>query len=288
LRIAGATRNLTLYEVEDGQYEGTYTLSERDNIAARSPVTANLRVGNQVASMVLNESLQIGVGYHSAEAMPGPQPSIGRFDVEPVAELSRGNVLQFTLYGTPGGKADIVIQGVKGKILLPEVNNGEYSNIYTIRNRDRIASNSVVTANLIVGDRITSVTLGRSLLSASAAAPRRTNRICNNCGTIEAINLVEVKGEGGYLGTIGGGVVGALLGSQVGDGGGRTAAQIAGAIGGAYAGHAIEGSARKSIHYEVLVRLQNSATQTITYASDPGYRVGDKVRINNGVIERTP
>lgn len=284
LRIAGATHNLPMVEVEDGQYQGTYTISERDNITARSPVTANLRVGNQVVSMVLNESLQIGVGYHSAESIPGQQPSIGRFDVEPVADLGGGSVLQFTLFGTPGGKADLTIQGVKGKILLPEVNNGEYSNTYTIRNRDQIAPNSIVTANLLVGDRITSVTLGKTLLNASA--PIRTNRICNNCGTVEAINLVEVKGEGGYLGTIGGGVVGALLGSQIGDGGGRTAAQIAGAIGGAYAGHAIEGNARKSIHYEVLVRLQNGATQTVTYASAPGFRVGDKVKISNGVIER--
>ncbi|MFD2271113.1 hypothetical protein ACFS07_08190 [Undibacterium arcticum] len=74
LRIAGATRNLTLIEVEAGQYEGTYTISGRDNIAARSPVTANLRVGNQVASAVLTESLQVGVGQHNAIAMPGPQP----------------------------------------------------------------------------------------------------------------------------------------------------------------------------------------------------------------------
>lgn len=286
LRIAGATRNLILAEVEAGQYEGTYTISDRDKIAARSPVTANLRVGNKVASAVLNESLQVGVGYHSAKAMPGPQPRIERFDVEPVADLSGGTDLRFTLFGTPGGKVDLAIKGVKGKILLPEVNSGEYANTYTIRNRDRIASNSVVTANLRVGERVTSATLGKAL--QSAAAPVRTARICNNCGTIEAVNLVEVKGEGSYLGTIGGGVAGALLGSQIGEGRGRTAAQIAGALGGAYAGRAIEGKSRTSNHYEVLVRLQNGATQTFTFAAEPGYRVGDKVKINDGVIVRNP
>ncbi|MHB9102667.1 MAG: glycine zipper 2TM domain-containing protein, partial [Sulfuricella sp.] len=286
LRIAGATRNLILAEVDAGQYEGTYTISERDKIAARSPVTANLRVGNQVASAVLNESLQVGVGYHSAKAMPGPQPGIERFDVEPIADLSGGNDLRFTLFGTPGGKVDIVIKGVKGKIFLPEVNSGEYASTYTIRNRDRIASNSVVTANLRVGERVTSAILGKAL--QSAAAPVRPARICNNCGTVEAVNLVEVKGEGSYLGTIGGGVVGALLGSQIGEGRGRTAAQIAGALGGAYAGRAIEGKSRASNHYEVLVRLQNGATQTFTFAAEPGYRVGDKVKINDGVIVRNP
>jgi len=286
LRIEGATRNLILVETEAGVYEGTYTINSRDKIAARSPVTANLRVGNQVVSAVLNESLQVGVGYHSAKVMPGPQPSIDRFDVEPVADLSGGNDLRFTVLGTPGGKVDLAIKGVKGKVLLPEVNNGEYANTYTIRNRDRIKSNSVVTANLRVGERVTSVILGKAL--QSAAAPVRAARICNNCGTVEAINLVEVKGEGSYLGTIGGGVVGALLGSQIGEGRGRTAAQIAGALGGAYAGHAIEGKSRTSNHYEVLVRLQNGATQTVSFTAEPGYRVGDKVKINDGVIVRNP
>lgn len=286
LRIEGATRNLTLIEVEAGVYEGTYTISSRDKIAARSPVTANLRVGNQVVSAVLNESLQVGVGYHSDKGMQGQQPNINRFDVEPVADLGGGNDLRFTLFGTPGGKVDLAIKGVKGKILLPEVRSGEYTNTYTIRTRDQITSNSVVTANLRVGDHVTSATLGKPLQSASA--PVRAARICNNCGTVEAINLVEVKGEGSYLGTIGGGVVGALLGSQVGSGSGRTAAQIAGALGGAYAGHTIEGNVRKSNHYEVLVRLQNGTTQTIVFAAEPGYRVGDKVKINNGTIVRNP
>jgi outer membrane lipoprotein SlyB len=288
LRIAGATRNLSLVETEAGQYEGTYTISSRDKIAARSPVTANLRAGNQVASAVLNESLQVGVGYHSAKAMPGPQPRIERFNVEPSADLSGGNDLHFTVLGTPGGKVDLAINGVKGKVFLPEVNTGEYASTYTIKNRDRIASNSVVTANLRVGERLTSVTLGKALQSAAAPAPVRVARNCSNCGTVEAVNLIEVKGEGSYLGAIGGGIVGALLGSQVGGGNGRTAAQIAGAVGGAYAGHAIEGKSRASNHYEVVVRLENGATQTGTFTDEPGYRVGDKVKINDGVIVRNP
>jgi outer membrane lipoprotein SlyB len=286
LRIAGARHNLPLVESESGQYEGIYTISSRDRIAARSPVTANLRVGNQVASAVLNESLQVGVGYHSEKAMPGPQPKIERFNVEPAADLSGGNDLRFTVFGTPGGKVDLAINGVRGKIFMSEVNNGEYTSTYTIRNRDRIASNSVVTANLRVGERVTSVTLDKALQSAAAPAPVRVARICNNCGTVEAVNLIEVKGEGSYLGVVGGGVVGALLGSQVGGGNGRTAAEVAGAVGGAYAGRALEGNARKTNHYEVLVRLQTGAVQTVSFAADPGYRIGDKVKINDGVIVR--
>jgi outer membrane lipoprotein SlyB len=288
MRIDGAMRNLTLVEIEPGRYEGSYTISSRDKIVARSAVTANLRVGNQVVSAVLSESLQIGVGKHSVKSAPGPQPVIGRFDVVQSRDLSPGDDLQFTVFGTPGGKVDLAINGVKGKIYLPEIKSGEYANSYTIRNRDRIASNSVVTAYLHLGERTTSAMLGKALQNAAAAPPLQADRICVNCGTVETINLVEVNGDGNYLGTIGGGVVGALLGRQVGGGSGRTVAQIAGAVGGAYAGNRIQANISKTTHYEVVVRLQNGATQIVPFTTEPVYRVGDKVQINDGVMVRRP
>lgn len=296
LHIVGAQRNLNLYEGEAGHYEGAYTISNRDRITPASTVTANLRVGNQVVTNVLSTSLQANAGSRNqrqaerrAERQAGAAlPKITRFDVQPSSELDRGSDLAFTLYGTPGGKAEVTIAGAKGKFFLDEMKSGEYSGIYTIKRRDRIASNSIVTANLLVGDRSTTTTLNKALLSAAvpvaAQAPRE--RICVTCGTVEAVNVVEVKGDGGYLGTIGGGVVGGLLGNQVGGGSGKTAATVVGAIGGALAGHAIEGKVRKTVHYEVLVRLQNGGTQTITFEADPGYRVGDKVKINDGVLSR--
>ena len=288
LHIEGAQRNLILAEVEAGQYEGVYTISGRDKIGARSPVTANLRVGNQVASLVLNESLQVGVGYHGAKMAPGPQAQITQFNVKPATDLKGGNELAFSVLGTPGAQVDLSIQGVKGKVLLPEVKSGEYASTYTIRNRDRIVRSSVVTANLRAGERVTSVTLGQPLLNAEVPAPLPVSRICNSCGTVELVHVVEVKGEGSYLGTIGGGVVGAILGNQVGAGNGRTAAQIAGALGGAYAGRALEGKSHDSNYFEVVVRLQNGTTQTMSFATEPGFRVGDKVRINDGVLVRNP
>ena len=295
LRIAGAQRNLNLTEVEPGQYSGTYTISSRDRITARSAVTGNLRIGNQVASAVLSESLLIGVGQHSENRAPGPAPQISRFEVQPSPDLSGGSELPFTLRGTPGGKADLAIGGTKGKFFLQEVQSGEYTGTYTVKRSDRISANSPVTANLLVGQRTTSATLGRPLMLAnSAPAPlaapvqqqARQQRICNACGVVEAVNQVDVKGDGSYLGTIGGGVVGALLGSQVGSGNGRTAAEIAGALGGAYAGREVEKNTRKTAHYEVLVRLQNGGAQTVSFPADPGYRVGEKVRLTDGTLTR--
>ena len=287
--IAGANRNLTLTETDPGQYQGTYTVGTRDKITPNSRVTANLRVGNQIASDVLSESLVRGPNYQRrAERMAANAlPRIERFDVVGDDSLRAGNELTFTVYGTPGAKVEMAITGARGVFFLPEVRPGEYTGAYTIRRADRIASNSVVTANMRYEDRVATAVLNKPLLVAAAPAPAtRIVRYCTNCATVEAINVVEVKGDGNYLGAIGGGLAGAVLGSQVGGGSGRTAAQVAGAVGGAYVGRNIERNARKTTHYEVLVRFPNGGTQTVMYENDPGLRVGEKVKVNDGVLTR--
>ncbi|ATQ75908.1 hypothetical protein CR152_16240 [Massilia violaceinigra] len=290
LSIAGANRNLNLTETEPGQYEGTYTLGGRDNITGSSAVTANLRVGNQVTSGVLSESLLRDVGRHPRDNQGRERaadvPRIERFDVQGSDDLSPGNELTFSVYGTPGAKVDMVIAGTRGVFFLPEVKPGEYSGDYTIRRADRIAPNSAVTATMRIGGRVSAAVLGKPLRVAAATPTPREVRYCTNCATVDAINVIEVNGDGNYLGTIGGGVVGAVLGSQVGKGSGRTAAQIAGAVGGAYVGRNIERRARKTQHYEVVIRFNNGGTQTVTYENDPGLRVGEKVRITDGVLSR--
>ena len=291
LSIAGANRNLNMTETEPGQYEGTYTLGGRDRINGNSAVTANLRVGNQVTSGVLSESLLRGVGAHPRDNRgrdnTAGMPRIERFEVQGNDDLRAGNDLEFSLYGTPGAKVDMVIEGTRGVFFLPEVSPGQYSGSYIIRRNDRIATNSKVTATMRSGNRVSTAVLGKPLMVAAAPAQQtRVVRYCSNCGTVDAINVIEVNGEGNYLGAIGGGVVGALLGSQVGSGSGKTAAQVAGAVGGAYIGRNIERKAKRTQHYEVVVRFANGGTQTVTYENDPGLRVGEKVKINNGVLAR--
>ncbi|GAC1427355.1 MAG: hypothetical protein NVSMB6_27550 [Burkholderiaceae bacterium] len=291
LRIAGAQRNLALSESEPGRYTGTYTISSRDRISARSTVTGNLRLGNQVVSSVLAESLQLGVGPAPTQPRaPGTDPQITRLEVRPATDLAGGSELPFTMYGTPGGKADIAIDGVRGRFFLDETRKGEYSGTYTVRRSDRITPDTAVVGNLRVGQRTTSARLRQPLVVANAPqqavqAPQK-QKYCSSCGVVEAVNQIDVKGDGGYLGTIGGGLAGALLGSQVGNGNGRTAAEIAAALGGAYAGHEVQTNLRKSSHYEILVRLENGGTQTVSSAVDPGYRIGDKVRITDGQLTR--
>ena len=292
LNIKGATRNLALTETDPGEYEGTYVIGTRDRITANSQVTANLRVGNLVTSGVLAESVQRAPGARRNDrgqyAANDGAPRIERFDVQGDTQLTPGNELNFTVYGTPGAKVDMAIEGAKGVFFLPEVKPGEYAGEYIIRRSDRIASNSVVTANMRIGNRVATTKLNKPLLLASTTpvTAAAVSRYCGNCAVVEAINVVQVDGDGNYLGTIGGGVIGAAIGCQIGDGKGKTAAQIAGALGGAYIGRNIERNQRRTQHYEVVIRFANGGTQTVTYDNDPGLRVGEKVKINNGVLER--
>jgi hypothetical protein len=169
--IAGANRNLTLVETDPGEYHGTYTLGSRDKITPNSRVTANLRVGNQIASDVLSESLVRGPNYQRrAERMAAnAMPRIERFDVVGDDSLRAGNELTFTVMGTPGAKVEMAISGARGVFFLPEVRPGEYTGAYTIRRADRIASNSAVTATMRYEDRVATAALNKPLLVAEAS-----------------------------------------------------------------------------------------------------------------------
>jgi outer membrane lipoprotein SlyB len=304
LSMTGARRNLTLTETEPGQYEGTYTLGRRDKVTAASRVTANLRVDNLVTSGVLGESLLRTRGRadrgrdrdNNGRGRDGRDgrdyaanlPRIERFEVDAADALIPGNELTFALYGTPGAKVDMKIAGTSGTYYMEEsATPGRYTSLYTIRRRDKIMSNSAVTATMRLDNRTTTAVLAKPLRTVAAIRPVAAPvRFCANCATITAVNVIEVQGDGNYLGAIGGGAVGAALGSQVGKGSGKTAATIAGAIGGAYIGRNIQRNGNKTQHYEVVIRFDKGGTQTVTYENDPQVRIGEKVLVNNGVLTR--
>jgi outer membrane lipoprotein SlyB len=213
-------------------------------------------------------------------------------------DLGPGHELKFTVVGTPGAKVDVQIAGTRGIFTLPEVRPGEYAGLYTIRRGDNIAPDASVTATIRANGRYSTATLGQPLLAGGrvrgdrmddrredrrADDSQRVARYCTNCATVEAVNVIQA--EAGAAGTVGGAAVGGLLGNQVGSGSGRTAATVAGAVGGAIAGRAIERNARAP-RYEVVVRYENGATQSIRYDNDPGFRAGEQVRVTDGVLSR--
>lgn len=108
---------------------------------------------------------------------------------------------------------------------------------------------------------------------------------CLDCGEVAAVNAIAQKGEGSWIGPVAGGVGGAILGKQMGKGSGNTIMTILGAAGGAYAGHKVEQKVRTTTRWDVVVRMEDGSTRTVSAAEQPLWRVGDRVRVNNGTLE---
>lgn len=115
-------------------------------------------------------------------------------------------------------------------------------------------------------------------------------------GVVQSIERVSQEptvtggGSGIGLGTVAGAVVGGLVGSQVGGGSGRTAAAVIGAAGGAYVGHEIENrqqqvQAQPDLH-KITVRMDDGSYQALLQRLDADFRVGDRVRVGEGVLQR--
>ena len=100
-------------------------------------------------------------------------PRIERFDLDPPQRLVPGEALIFRLTGTPRSNASVSIQGVEKKVALREVMAGIYEGAYTIKNRDRIDIDSIVTGNLRLGNQQLSAVLGQPLVDVSALAGLR-------------------------------------------------------------------------------------------------------------------
>lgn len=119
----------------------------------------------------------------------------------------------------------------------------------------------------------------------AAKRPRRAAVACRDCGVIESIRAVEVRGEGSGLGAVAGGVVGGILGNQVGGGSGRVAMTVVGAGAGAYAGNEIEKNLKRSARYQIRVRMDDGSSRTFYEAAPPGYAIGQKVRVTaQGIV----
>jgi len=126
----------------------------------------------------------------------------------------------------------------------------------------------------------------RVQVAASEPARKPAAPVCTECGVIEAVNAVEVKGEGSGAGAVVGGVAGLIVGNQIGHGKGKTLAKVAGAAGGAYAGHQIEKNMKKTTQYEVAVRMNDGSFRTITQASADGLTAGAHVKVVDNTVVR--
>lgn len=106
--------------------------------------------------------------------------------------------------------------------------------------------------------------------------------VCHSCGRVESVQVIEQAAQPSGVGMVAGAVLGGVLGNQVGGGNGRKIATVAGAVGGGYAGNEIEKRTRSTATYQVRVRMEGGEVRTFPYAQQPGWSVGDRVRVVDG------
>jgi outer membrane lipoprotein SlyB len=126
----------------------------------------------------------------------------------------------------------------------------------------------------------------KALAASKPVAKSTQPAVCNDCGRVTAVKVVDKAGDSGPVGMIAGGVAGALLGRQVGGGRGKDLATLAGAAGGAYAGKTIEEKMNTRKVWTVSVRYNNGTTAEFDYEQDPGVKVGDAVRKSGNTLVR--
>jgi outer membrane lipoprotein SlyB len=105
--------------------------------------------------------------------------------------------------------------------------------------------------------------------------------------TVQAVREVKEPGQHTGLGPIAGGIAGAVLGDQIGKGKDTTrkVLTVLGAAGGAYAGREIERQARATTHWEVDVRRDDGASETVRSDVAPPWQPGARVRIVDGRLQ---
>jgi len=290
LQIAGATANVPMPEVRPGHYEGSYTVRSRDRITAASLVTARVGKDGEEVTALLDQSVIAGA--------PSPVmslPKIATFVVAGPDRVRPGDELRFSMNGSPAGKARVAVVGIQQPVALAEVSRGVYEGTYTLKRQDHPDKALSSTGFLAVNGKESTQRFereqdrprGYDQADRSDRSEHRSASACVNCGVIEAVNVVETKAEGNnVVGTIAGGVVGGVLGHQVGGGSGKDLATIAGALGGAYAGNRVQSNMGKTTEYQVVVRLETGATQTVKFAADPAFKTGERVRVENNNITR--
>lgn len=120
---------------------------------------------------------------------------------------------------------------------------------------------------------------------STASAALEYGRITN----VEYVPASATGNRPNVIGAVVGGVIGAVVGNQIGEGSGRTAATV---LGGA-AGAAIGSQANRDrtvtttgAAYRITVLTDQGISRVYEVGATGDLRVGDRVRVENGVIYR--
>lgn len=187
VRISGIEQQIPLKEVEEGVYQGTYTVKTGDRITAGSTARATLKQRNRSISAVLQGSLGV------TAAPIADVPAIESFTATPIEKIEPGADLEFAMIGTPGGQASVNIEGLAGSVALREVKSGRYQGSYTIRRADKISADARVSGTLVVRGKTLRTSLNQAL-TAVAKRPLIWNLSPRDGETVAAGNLTSVSG----------------------------------------------------------------------------------------------
>ena len=138
--------------------------------------------------------------------------------------------------------------------------------------------------------RLAAIVLTALVLTACASGPggHRSHdggyARCQDCGTVERIEVVRGERTSSGGGAILGGIVGGVLGNQVGSGSGRRAATAVGAIGGAVAGDQIEKSQNAGPSYDVFIRMDDGRRIVVNQRDIGAIREGSYIELRGSRI----
>ena len=170
VRISGINKTITLREVSNGVYQGSYTVSRRDQIGTQPSARGTLRLRGMgtVVTQALNAAVLTPAPVASPAPVPSPVPAvlpvIERFSVTPVARIEPGAELKFAATGSPAGRALLTIEGVVRDLVMAEVKPGRYEGAYTIRRNDLFPASLNISMALEANGQVARSKLNQALL----------------------------------------------------------------------------------------------------------------------------
>lgn len=198
VRVAGISRTLVLQEVDDGIYEGAYTLRPSDRANANSNATVTLRRDNRTASSTMAR-LNAAAAQVAVPAPPAPPPrqaplALNRFIATPVDRLEPGTELKFVAEGSPGARASFTIENVASGIPMRETSPGHYEGSYTLKRLDRVTGGVPIVATLEGNGQTVRSNLTRNQMLVDSRPPTIRNVQPRDGETVHATGPVSVSG----------------------------------------------------------------------------------------------
>jgi len=196
VRVTGVPRTIVLQEVDDGVYEGAYTLRPADRPSPRSSVTALLRKQGLSSTSRIQFAAPAPV---AAAPQPAPQQptqvTIQRFTAVQVDKLEPGTELRFALDGTPGQRVTFTIEGVATAVPMREVRAGHYEGAYVLKRLDRLHPGVPIVATIEGGGgQVARHELPRRSLLVDARPPTIRNLTPRDGDVLPDSGAVTVSG----------------------------------------------------------------------------------------------